>query len=396
MLKDFEIIDISKDNCTRCVSVMMRIKVKDYLEAVKPVFEERQGGMPGQRPTLSTKVAKQIRDRMVNDLAKGAIFPPIVTGLLLPSDLPAIESRADYDTLLRNNIPGAALSIIDGMQRTTALMEVLEKNQSIGDDHIRVESWIAHSIDSLIYRMLVLNTGQIPWTLKRQMEVVFRRDIEALKQRIPGLMLYTDDSGAQRRKNPGEYQANQFLELFLAFGMRHDNINIQDQLIDEFAKLDFIEASASSKMSDNFVEIAALLVSFDKAFAKYEGEAGEGDKFASGADLFSKQPARIGFIVAMSQYIMGKLGNPIPLGEQQTRAKEAKENAERLLASINTAGYDIGSFLDFETLSQVLPQKTSRVGERARKFFTAAFEELAKSKFQLPSLTQCWRVAQRA
>lgn len=35
------------------------------------------------------------------------------------------------------------------------------------------EFWLAKSVRALVYRMLVLNTGQVPWTLSRQLGVVF-------------------------------------------------------------------------------------------------------------------------------------------------------------------------------------------------------------------------------
>lgn len=62
------------------------------------------------------------------------------------------------------------LCIIDGMQRTQAMLDAGENFLS---REIRVELWLSESLNKLIYRMLVLNTGQVPWTMQRQLEVVY-------------------------------------------------------------------------------------------------------------------------------------------------------------------------------------------------------------------------------
>jgi hypothetical protein len=51
------------------------------------------------------------------------------------------------------------------MQRTAALFEAIEADKAVLDRQMRVEFWLTRSVRTMIYRMLVLNTGQVPWTL---------------------------------------------------------------------------------------------------------------------------------------------------------------------------------------------------------------------------------------
>ena len=48
-----------------------------------------------------------------------------------------------------------------------------EPTQPENDDEfeskLRIELWVTSKANNLIYRMLVLNTGQISWTLKKQL-----------------------------------------------------------------------------------------------------------------------------------------------------------------------------------------------------------------------------------
>ena len=174
-------LDIIKDTRVNCYSVIVQFTVGDYLNMVKEAFHNRKGGLEGQRDTLKTRTAIRIRKRMEKDIALGAVLPPIVIGAIVSTkELTTIETIEDKDEFLQfvYQIPSDNISIIDGMQRTTALNDAfnqaLKDNYEIATRKIRIEFWIASQINSLTYRMLVLNTGQVPWNLRRQIETVFQ------------------------------------------------------------------------------------------------------------------------------------------------------------------------------------------------------------------------------
>ncbi len=120
-------ISILHDERVDCYSVMTEMEIEDFLRLVTDVYKER-GGIEGQRAPLKTKTGISIRSRLVSDLVDGAVIPPIVIGVQATNILlEAITTPAKDDSLIQQivAVEAASLSIIDGMQRTTALLEAV-------------------------------------------------------------------------------------------------------------------------------------------------------------------------------------------------------------------------------------------------------------------------------
>jgi hypothetical protein len=99
-------IDILKDEKVNCYSVMVQLRVEEYLKMVNSTFENRRGGLEGQRDTLKTTTAIRIRKRMVQDIEAGAVIPPIVIGVIVPEDTilnPAYIRQKIFFSLDGNN-----------------------------------------------------------------------------------------------------------------------------------------------------------------------------------------------------------------------------------------------------------------------------------------------------
>ena len=90
--------DRLEDERVHCTSIMTTMTVGDFLGLVDKVYYQR-GGIEGQRAPLKTKTAISIRKRMVSDLEKGAVIPPIVVGVLVSEEerhaLEAFESLSE-------------------------------------------------------------------------------------------------------------------------------------------------------------------------------------------------------------------------------------------------------------------------------------------------------------
>lgn len=389
--------DHLKDERVECYSVLMNITIADYLNFIQDVYKQK-GGIEGQRSPLKTKSAQRIRKRLIDDLNRGTVIPPIVVGVKLDN-----ESFEKFGKDIENNSEKIfqelntqeQVSIIDGMQRTTALFEALSLPKFNKERKIRLELWIAKSTNSLIYRMLVLNSGQIPWNIKRQLEVVFSQLKKELESNITGLELYTSDE-PNSRASAGQYQASQFIELFMLFGTKRVSIDIQEELAEEFARLDIIETSGNKNFMDIFYGVSKTLVDLDTAFAKLNTNPTdiELSKFKTGKHIFSSQPARAGFMVAASQEIFGLPGIELTEDEQKAKFEKLQEGVSRFIASINDKSQpELFEVIDLATLDEQTNLKTSKVGEFERNFFLKSFKtffELTKSG-QLSNLTPCWR-----
>lgn len=394
-------IDDIKDDRVNCYSVLLTTTIKDYLEFIESVYEKK-GGIEGQRSALKTKSAQRIRKRLIDDLNRGTVIPPIVLGIKLE-----VEDFAKFEI----NIPENAttlldlinieeqVSIIDGMQRTTALREAMQLKDFNPHRSIRLEMWIAKSTNSLIYRMLVLNSGQIPWSIRRQLEVVFKQLKKELESNVEGLELFEGDEQISRKK-AGQFQASQFIELFMLFGTKRISIDIQEELAEEFARLDIIETSGNEGFTEIFFGVSQLLVDLDNAFSNLitNNSGIVLNKFKTGKHIFSSQPARAGFIVAASQEIFGLPGMEFAKEKQKEKFDKLNKGIadfKNLLISKNEHQDELFDIIDLPTLDEQIDLKASKVGEFERNYFLKSFKtlfELAKDG-ALQSLTPCWRTS---
>ena len=387
-----ELIDTLKDDRTGCFSLLAKMSIEEYLNFIEDAYSEREGGIEGQRSPLRTNTAIRIRRTMVTDLEAGAILPPLVVGLVVPpvrmATISTLDNAAFRDLL--DELPEDAISVIDGMQRTAALMELRGKLHVLRRP-MRVEFWLASNTNSLIYRMLVLNTGQVPWDLRRQIEVIHKSLINELRQNVTIELLEQDD--VRRRARPGQFQANRIIELYMVFGARKEKIDTKERLADEFTRLDFIEATSVSLFTRQFFEAIEIMVGLDVAFDRCVGEEVE-DRFSSGRDLFSSQPACVGFVAAVAIEVFGRPGGLERATAQQTEnLSRIKAQANTLITRLNEVSPEqLNIFLDFQTLNDVVTnRRVGKVGDFQREFFLKAFQTLIEEHFEVQSMTPCWR-----
>ena len=244
------VMDWLQDHRTNCYSALVKLPTGTYLELVKDAHEQR-GGISGQREVLKTTTAKRIRDRMIADIRAGAVLPPVVIGVIVDKKQRATGPK-DQAAFIKS-ISKQNLSIIDGMQRTASLIEAGNTDPDVFARDMRVEFWVAKSVRALIYRMLVLNTGQVPWTLARQLSVVYAPLLEEIKKNVPNLeRIFTPDRPG-RRVGGWQFSSDSLVELYLAFSLRKTNIDARESLSEEFSRLDFVETSQTMHFKDIFM-----------------------------------------------------------------------------------------------------------------------------------------------
>lgn len=386
-------MDILLDGKLKCISILTRMTVSDYLGLVEKAYSNR-GGISGQREALKQKTAISIRNRMIEDIKGGTILPPIVVG--------AVVSGDRYDEIVKGNVPDEdlkneiiidQLSIIDGMQRTTALLKAVSEKEDVNKREIRVEYWISDNSNSLLYRMLVLNTGQVPWNVRRQIEVIFSGIIKEIRDKVNNIEVITI-SDSSRRSKGGQYQAGDLVELFLAFGARTWKINTKEKLTDEFTRHDFLQSSGEIDLVNLFCEVLENMVNLDILIDTKckKSEEENTSKFKTGKDLFASQPARIGFISAAGEKIIGRPGDE--------RGQEKIDECKRVFFdTINNVSEnlkaksdeDVLDYIDFATLNQKMERKMSKVGDYERELFYEAFKVLIDENGEVSTLGICWR-----
>ena len=64
---------------SNCYSIITECTLERYLEVIENSYK-KNGSITGQRAKVVTKTAKNIRDRMIDDIILGAVLPPVVLG----------------------------------------------------------------------------------------------------------------------------------------------------------------------------------------------------------------------------------------------------------------------------------------------------------------------------
>ena len=387
---NLDILNIIHDNRVNGLSISATTTVAEYLKWFNRFGMDNK--LDEQRPVMKTRSANMIRKRLVEDLKAGAVIPPIVMGIALDTELKEVTPENAIQ-IINEHISEA--TVIDGMQRTEALKEAFEGNHMISSNSLRIDIWITRDAISLIYRMLVLNTGQTPWDVKRQLEVIHKPLIDECRNRVQGIVINVKNDN-KRRTKAGEYQASSIVELFLAFSSRKELVNTSDKLADDFIRLDVTEMASIPENAHIFYECIKMLYLFDVALARYAGNPDDkvdGDKFYDGMDIFTNMPAKVGFIVALAQLIMGRAGTERNKDAKEAALDKISSKFTKILDKINGLTDDaLVDFISIPVLNEAVRSLSiKKIGNEQRKFFLTGFEAMFKCEDDFQDMNIVWR-----
>ncbi len=383
-------VDALIDRCGDSLSALFTIRYPMYRDIIEPVYHNR-GGIRGQQEAWSS-TAIRIHKRMVEDIIGGAVLPPVVLGVV-EEDMDFAQFQAmDEDQVqqwLREH--AESLCLLDGVQRTTALIKAAEKSD-LGDYQIRVELWISKRVNGLIYRMLVLNSVQTSRDIRRQLEGVFGAVLKQVQRNAPDIVISSKDG--ECRRGAGQYPSDDILECYLAFCARKEKIDTSERLSDAFVRLDFLDVTASYDSILLFADALSMMGRLDQCFAR-DAQAEEkkhSERIRSGIDIFGSQVARVGFIVATAIQMLGSPGAGQSRETLTANWQSHKDSLLVLLDRMNAMDDSEWSvFLALPVLSERLGTKrASNAGAYERAFFKGAFSALYEESDHLSSFEVCW------
>ncbi|TAE55048.1 MAG: hypothetical protein EAZ87_21030 [Nostocales cyanobacterium] len=358
----FKIIDIQEDTNLNCYSVLTVVSIRDFIEFIQPIHEQK-GNLDDQREVLQTRSAKIIRNQMVEDLRKGGILPPIVLGIICDTE---VINENNFFRLIGNQ---EKITILDGMQRIQAIKDALFRKEIT--HNLRVEFWFTQDESALLYRMLVLNSGQIPWGLDKQLEVVFKPILQSLKATIPYL---------EKLISEKIYKQSEIVELFLAFTSRKVRIDKKQQLAEYHAALDImiLIRERSAHTIGKFEEIFRLMTEIDQFLEEIE------DRY-----VFNNQTARVGFMVACAEKIFGLLGSNLVKDYSQIESNFHDIRLKLYKIKDKIACQSIEQNYNFLALDILKENLRSIPKEKHRQAFLDGFKVIF-SESEINSFAVCW------
>jgi hypothetical protein len=294
----------SRINATNILAEMSMGEYADLAADItkKNVFQRRRVGS-----------SKTVYALLKQDLLRECVIPPVVLALTSASTEFQTSDLSLFSDYLNTN--KEHLVILDGLQRTYTILDLLAELQRSGDtetyekvraNKIRVEFYVGLNRIGILYRMLTLNTGQTPMSLRQQIEILY---LDYIDTGIEGIQLLreTDDTPATEIN---QYNFKDVVEGFNAY-LDRDELPIEKaDILENVASLE--KLSKENQSNDLF---KSYLNSWHKFIIKITGICGNsrlgedyltahGSPFGKTAlQIFKKPQAMSGFGAAVGKMV---------------------------------------------------------------------------------------------
>lgn len=376
----FEVIGIDYDSRIQNFMVSARADYEWYLAKTHGSEEN----LAIQRDIIrGSKPYKNLRA----DLKLGCILPTIVLAVrdIDQSALANYEtsdgfiraSRGDLDALqeaIASSTP-AHFDIVDGLQRTNALRQTFDDLQE--DERgpflrrsLRLEIWVNIAFFPLAYRMLLLNAGQRPMSMKHQIDILSGGLAEDL-QDLDGIEIFRLKDH-KRRVKAGQFHLSTLAQAFQAWMQRSPNVDrtnlvVETMVVDEALESLGIDLSSDDgNQRDGFRQFIEWVVALDRALGE------EHNRF------FGNDTVVLGFAAAIGfAHKNETLQDRLPSAMAQLIAEAKVDPVEALGVAI------------FEEVRKTVDTKRSNVGEATRGLVFRAVREYIMQD-GTSSMRECW------
>lgn len=204
------------------------------------------------------KTSKSVYSLLKDDLKKGCVMPPLVLAVIRTGVIDADEIKADeLLKYIKENTDDVL--ILDGLQRTYTLLDARTEMEKEGekkvkrfmDYSLRLEIYVEINRFGVLYRMLTLNTGQTPMSLRHQLEMLYS---DMLNTEIEGIVLIPDNEG-KADPDEGQFVFKNAVEGFNSY-MNRDELPIDRQdLLDNIKMMENMsEENVTDDLFKEFLE----------------------------------------------------------------------------------------------------------------------------------------------
>ncbi|PTU74974.1 hypothetical protein [Pseudomonas mangrovi] len=359
-----EIKSTLEDSKVSAKSVLIEIKIKDYLQLAKLIYKKNDF----QRKRVRS--SKSVYSLLKSDILQGCVFPPIVLAYTKQA------GTLEKDLSKAINEDSANFVLLDGLQRSITLMEIEQETmdsptiqKAFLERKIRCEIYEGINKIGILYRMLTLNTGQTAMSVRHQIEIMY---LDFLDTPIDGVTLVREVDGA-RARNPSSYNFKDAIEGFNSYLERSESPLDRGDILDNISSLenlakenngkdifrDFISAwnKFMLKISDLDIKYPAL-DNFDE-----DNDSPNASRIwgATGTQAFKKAQAISGFGAAIG--LLRDEGDKISLDSL---------DIDHIIIGCEPEDF----IIHFNELIELINEKAKRIGNAQRLFFRQFFKML--------------------
>lgn len=368
-----KILSVVDDRRIHSKNILAECTFKEYLSFARHIKDNNDF----QRKRIKT--SKTVYSLLKEDLEQGCVIPPIVLAIAIDYD--GQEKDDLYEFIIKNK---DSVMILDGLQRTYTLIdadnEMKDKESTIYDgfnlNKLRLEIYTDINKFGILYRMLTLNTGQTPMSLRHQLEMLYSN---MLNEDIEGVKLVKDTDG-KADADENEFVFKNTIDGFNSYLTRSelpidreellDNIRILEKMADEPTDEDLFKDYLNC-----YVNVFNALKTITNSYEINQDDLDEykvsGNPFGKKATkIFSTSQAMTGFGAAI-----GKLKDADIIDS----FKDVDVIMERLL-QLQNGDYEYEWMIMLVRNLDLIRNTSKKIGNAQRMFFQYFFRELLNSE----------------
>ncbi|AEL25873.1 hypothetical protein [Cyclobacterium marinum] len=372
----FCILGYTKDQRTDTEVVYAQIGISEYLELVGEDFDRFEIQRKRQDPKKYT--------RLKEDTKKGALLPPI-TLAINPSKVSEFNETLkskNSEKLKIDLIKSSDLYILDGLQRSYIIKDLIDEGVTFKTDQtLLIEIWFESKIEHLIYRLIVLNSGQKPMSMRHQVELLFTTLKTEIEETIPDLNIYVEKD-SQIRSSAKKFSFDRIVNAYYSFLTKSPEVK-RDNLIVQKLNEDDILSSNEEELNESYNHFINYLKKYCeldvKLFRAYSSEV-KGPNFKN---WLADENTLKGFFSAIGRYASDD--------KKRDRIDKALEN---LIQSFSDSIKDPLYLEKFAEIKSGIDPKRYNVGNETRRLIMDGFREFffegGESSFE-----ECWKNSAR-
>ncbi len=362
------------DKRTNTPVVQAQIPIKDYMGLVGSDFDD----FVIQRKRQKHKAY----GRMKTDIKGGTLLPTITLAAKLDraESLAELAHKGNNKELEKRLSQPGQVHILDGLQRTYIIQDIINDNHEFQKDQmLTLEFWLEKEIKHLIYRLIVLNAGQKPMSMRHQIELLF----VALKERLESdlnLEIFTEKDSS-RRTTPRKYSLDRVASCYHCFLLKNPELTKDNIVANALIEDDILDSSEEELgcTYQDFKNAFALYAKLDSvADKKYPGRTGK--DIPSGVSWFGSENVMRAFFSAVAKF-----------SSSTSRKKRVNNALARLVSDLDDSSPndDILSLRELRKIENGFPTRKVNVGFATRKLISSGFREFFREEGEV-ALRDCW------
>lgn len=268
------------DHRIKAHNLLFEIDIEEYLSMSTSIIENNE--FQRKRVRSSSTIYSLLR----KDLTEGCIIPPIVLALSSDTQDDKFHDLTDDQSIEYITQNKNRLIILDGLQRTLTIRDLHksleeegffseEKLKNLKELKLRIEVYLGINKVGILYRMLTLNTGQTPMSMRHQIEILYS---DYRGEDFGGLSLIMESENKPARGS-NEYSFKEIVEGFNSYLNRDYLPMNRNSILDNIESLE--KLSMENQDTDLFLDYLNAFDGLVKALVKKS----EGWQLNPNADL---------------------------------------------------------------------------------------------------------------